>query len=239
MVHGEKYDYSQVDYKNTKTRVTIICPIHGPFDMTPEKHMTRGQGCPVCGDESNKSKIFGIGINDLRLGTSDPCYTTWYNMLQRTVSKKVKEKHPTYKNCTVCDEWIYLSNFKKWFDEHYVDGYHIDKDILSGRIHKHYSPETCCFVPREINALFISAKAVRGSLPIGVTFRQGRYVARLSTPEKRITIGRYLTEREAFFAYKHAKENYIKELANKYYGAGKLEKRVYDALMRYEVQITD
>ena len=38
LVHGDLYDYSQVDYKNSKTKVTIICPKHGPFEQKPEKH---------------------------------------------------------------------------------------------------------------------------------------------------------------------------------------------------------
>lgn len=49
--------------------------------------------------------------------------------------------------------WKYLSNFKKWYDEHYVEGWHLDKDILM-QGNKFYSPETCCFVPFEINVLF-------------------------------------------------------------------------------------
>lgn len=46
-VHGDKYDYMCVKYKNSKTAVDIICPIHGVFKQTPYKHMT-GHGCPKC-----------------------------------------------------------------------------------------------------------------------------------------------------------------------------------------------
>lgn len=45
--HGDKYDYSKVDYKNTKTRVCIICPVHGEFWQTPYHHMN-GRGCTRC-----------------------------------------------------------------------------------------------------------------------------------------------------------------------------------------------
>lgn len=47
-IHNHKYDYSEVDYKNVKTKVKIICPIHGDFYQTPNSHL-RGKGCPVCG----------------------------------------------------------------------------------------------------------------------------------------------------------------------------------------------
>ena len=46
-VHGDKYDYSQVNYVDTKTPVTIICREHGPFQMLPHNHL-KGQGCPKC-----------------------------------------------------------------------------------------------------------------------------------------------------------------------------------------------
>lgn len=46
-VHGSKYDYSCVQYKNTKTKVKIVCPDHGVFYQTPEKHIS-GHGCPKC-----------------------------------------------------------------------------------------------------------------------------------------------------------------------------------------------
>ena len=47
LVHGEKYNYSLVNYVNAKTPVDIICPYHGIFKQTPDKH-THGQGCPKC-----------------------------------------------------------------------------------------------------------------------------------------------------------------------------------------------
>lgn len=48
-VHGDKYDYSLVQYKDAKTPVTIICPIHGTFLMRPANHTNQKQGCPKCG----------------------------------------------------------------------------------------------------------------------------------------------------------------------------------------------
>ena len=47
IVHGEKYDYSQVDYKHYDKRVCIVCPEHGPFFQTPHIHLG-GHGCPKC-----------------------------------------------------------------------------------------------------------------------------------------------------------------------------------------------
>ena len=44
-VHGDKYDYSKVEYKNARTKVCIICPIHGEFWQVPSSHL-KGIGCP-------------------------------------------------------------------------------------------------------------------------------------------------------------------------------------------------
>lgn len=46
-VHGNKYDYSKVDYINAMTNVKIICPKHGEFDQSPANHLG-GKGCPKC-----------------------------------------------------------------------------------------------------------------------------------------------------------------------------------------------
>lgn len=46
-IHGDKYDYSKVQYINSSTKVEIICPKHGSFWQTPNSHLS-GQGCPEC-----------------------------------------------------------------------------------------------------------------------------------------------------------------------------------------------
>ena len=46
-VHGNKYDYSKVEYKNSQTKIIIICPIHGEFLQQPYSHLN-GNGCPLC-----------------------------------------------------------------------------------------------------------------------------------------------------------------------------------------------
>ena len=47
-IHGDKYDYSNVDYKSNRIPVKIICPEHGPFQQTPSKHLSSNYGCPEC-----------------------------------------------------------------------------------------------------------------------------------------------------------------------------------------------
>ena len=52
-VHGDKYDYSKVNYINAKTKVCIICPEHGEFWQKANNHISSKQGCPECGKIKN------------------------------------------------------------------------------------------------------------------------------------------------------------------------------------------
>ena len=47
-IHRDKYDYSLVDYKNSKNKVKIICSKHGIFEQVPSNHILQKQGCPMC-----------------------------------------------------------------------------------------------------------------------------------------------------------------------------------------------
>lgn len=55
LVHGDKYDYSKVEYKDANTKVCIICPIHGEFWQRAVNHLS-GRGCPDCGNERVSKK---------------------------------------------------------------------------------------------------------------------------------------------------------------------------------------
>ena len=54
-VHKDKFDYSLVIYKTARDYVTIICPIHGEFEQTPNNHL-RGRGCNECRFEKSTSE---------------------------------------------------------------------------------------------------------------------------------------------------------------------------------------
>lgn len=56
-VHGDKYDYSLVEYKSTHTKVKIVCPIHGVFEQEPNQHLA-GAGCPKCAGKMQTTEDF-------------------------------------------------------------------------------------------------------------------------------------------------------------------------------------
>ena len=236
-IWGEAYDYSSVVYKNSKTRVDLICPKHGVFSTTPYQHLKEGVGCPQCKRESRL--LYDIAVNDVP-NCNPKCLQTWVGMLHRCYYKKELERHPTYRGCTVCDEWLRLSGFVPFWEANYRPKYELEKDILV-KGNKVYGPDTCCFVPRRINILFTNRKRFRGELPVGVSVSENglKYKAAYDRNGKSTLIGQFDTPEHAFLAYKKAKEEYIKEVAQEYYNSGKIDKKVYEALLRYQIEITD
>ena len=74
--HGNKYDYSLVEYKNNKVKVKIICPKHGEFEQTPNNHLS-SQGCQICKESKGEKKIrtylLKIGVNFNQQHKFDDC----------------------------------------------------------------------------------------------------------------------------------------------------------------------
>lgn len=231
-VHGDRYDYSKVDYKTNRDKVCIICPEHGEFWQRPSDHLSGKYGCPKCAR---------IAVDSFRDRTKNPFYPKWCGMRRRCNEKEWMGKYNAYVDCVICDEWDSFESFCEWAENPangYIDGYHLDKDLLV-KGNRVYSPNTCCFVPQEINSLVTNCRKKRGVYPIGVSKSRNTYLAHLSCYSTHVCIGSFKTPEEAFQAYKHAKEQYVKELAESYFKEGKITEKVYHALMKYEVEITD
>lgn len=159
-IHGDRYDYSKVKYKNNSTPITIICKEHGEYLQRPTQHL-RGQGCPTCSYINKRGfKNYTNVVNDF-IDVKHPLYNIaykrWIGIIKRTVDDNIKNLYYSYSDCTICDEWLSFSAFFEWFEANYVDGWDVDKDILV-KNNKLYSPQTCCFVPKEINETFIKSK---------------------------------------------------------------------------------
>lgn len=158
-------------------------------------------------------------------------YKKWLGILKRSYGNT-----RYYEGVTVCEEWYNFQNFAKWHEENYNSEYMskwaLDKDILI-KGNKIYSPETCCFVPIKINNMILSCKKSRGIYPIGVTKSKNKFIATVS--KKRV--GVFDTSKEAFEAYKIAKEQYIKEIADEF--KNEINLRTYKAIYNWNIEITD
>ena len=195
--------------------------------------------------------VFGVGIVGVKYsinegGTQTKEYEIWCNMLRRCYSDTYQKKQPTYKGCEVSDNFKSYEYFYEWchkqigFDNHgNGNPFQLDKDLLV-KGNKVYNESTCVFLPKEINSVLIKRTATRGEYLIGVCWSKTHkaFKAQVSKSKgKKEHLGYFNTELEAFNAYKEAKEFFIKELANKW--KGQIDERAYEALMNYEVEITD
>lgn len=197
--------------------------------------------------------VYGVGITGNKYPTKDDNgkdakeYKAWASMLHRSYILKYKENFPTYKDVICCEEWLYYPNFYEWMhtQENFeklmeLKDIQVDKDILI-KGNKIYSPKTCCLVPNSVNGLFIKSNATRGGLPIGVTYktRDHVYEVQCRLNGKETYLGRTRTPEEGFLIYKEYKESYIKKIAQEEYDKGNIIKKCYEAMMNYQVEITD
>lgn len=192
----------------------------------------------------NTPTIYGRGyIGDglhkvTKGGKRTQAYRAWSSMFLRCYDHKFHISNPTYVGCTVDIRWYNFQNFANWFYANYKDGYELDKDIKF-QDNKIYSAFRCCLVPKFINGLLTSRGRDRGSLPIGVIYHKAakKFVAQINLRGKRKHLGCYDTPFKAFKAYKIAKEDYIKEVAEEYKDL--IDSKVYSCLKAYEIKITD
>lgn len=152
----------------------------------------------------NRRLVQGVGINDLEETylKAPRFYNIWNHMLKRCYSLALHKKRPSYIGCSVTEEWYKLSNFKIWYEENNVDGWHLDKDLLIPK-NKIYSPDTCVFVPTNINSLFTFTTKNRGELPLGVFYhkRDQHYRSQCCDGTKKRISASFSTSEEAHFWY--------------------------------------
>lgn len=175
----------------------------------------------------------GVGSYKIKSKGSDSRISrVWHNILYRCYSDKSTETLPTYNDCTVHPDWHNFQVFAEWYEDNYVDGFELDKDlkIIGNRI---YSASACTFVPAAINTLLNSCSRSRGSLPIGVTVDQnGKYRARINMKGKSVSIGTFLSKEEASAAYCAAKNKYVSDMAEEYKDV--IHPDVYKNLKNYD-----
>jgi hypothetical protein len=134
--------------------------------------------------------------------------------------------YPTYKGCTVCNEWKYFSNFIKWVDSQPNRDWQNcapDKDFLVVG-NKHYSPDTVIYIPRSLNVFITDRSNNRGHLMLGVTDKsynssKSPFEAKCNNPfTEGGYVGRYLgvfaTELQAHKAWQAKKHEYACQLAD-------------------------
>lgn len=96
-IHNNRYNYSKVEYKNSKTKVIIICPEHGEFKQKPGSHLLLS-GCPFCIKKSENR------VKELLL----EYFKDWIIIF----NKKIWDKYKDYNHRRFCDFWMEKDNLK-------------------------------------------------------------------------------------------------------------------------------
>ena len=104
---NNKFDYSKAEYKNTSTKIVIICPIHGEFLQTPTNHLTTVYGCLSCSVIEVHKKL-KINENDI----INDCNKKYKNMFDYS--------RVVYKNIDTKVE-IYCKKHKNWFKQSFYE----------------------------------------------------------------------------------------------------------------------
>lgn len=235
-IYGDMFIYDKDSYIGMDAKMNIFCVKHKRwFSQKPINHLAKN-GCSLCVNESSKILIFGVAVNDLfhesktnQIHTKS--YSVWRNLLCRTVSP-TNQRRERYKDCTICPEWLTFSKFKEWFDNNYIEGCELDKDIIVPN-NRHYSPETCCFVPSEINKLFTKRVNKHSELPLGVHRNNDGYRATVRHNGKVLACKTFPTIQEAESFYLKNKKKMIEDIAVEYFKNGKITQRVFKAIMDY------
>lgn len=231
-----------MDYKN-KTDVTVMFYYPKCYVKCRTNNLIKGNvRNPMFPSYYGKGYL-GVGKYNSR---NTPSFKIWLGVLTRLNNDNVRVKQPTYNDVEVCDEWLNFQNFAEWCytQKGFIskDGdnrsYQLDKDILV-KGNKIYSPETCCFVPQELNKLLTNRRNERGIYPVGVTYDKKRdcFVAQIFCYGKNKNLGSFKTPEEAFLAYKKAKESHIKDVTKKW--KSEISAEVYESLLKWEVSIDD
>lgn len=176
--------------------------------------------------QAKNQLMYGVGINDAdyivikgrRGDKRDACpfYEKWKSMLLRCYgSDAYKAKTPTYRDCYVCDDWLYFSNFKAWMETQDWEGKQLDKDLLV-KGNKVYSPQTCCFLTRRVNMYLSAARSKKSSLLTGaVLVWTGRYISQCNDENGLSNhLGTFDTEIEAHNAWRAFKLDVGRKLAS-------------------------
>lgn len=187
----------------------------------------------------NHKSVYGVGFVGVgKYLAKDEAYGSWIRMIERCYSVALHKRHKSYIGCSVVNEWLNYQVFAKWYEENRIIGFHLDKDILV-KGNKVYGPDTCCFIPTEINSLLLASNNSRGEFPLGVFYNKGvgKFQSSVRIDNKPTYLGYFNTTEDAFKVYKKAKEENVKRMADKWRPYIKPE--VYQAMYNYEVEITD
>jgi len=135
-VHGDKYDYSLVDYVNGDIKIKIICEVHGIFEQTPNSHKN-GSGCPHCANIKNRLKYIDILKSRFE---SNIQITPNFNKSACAIFDNIMKDNNSYIQHAMNDGEFFIKELGYWLDGYdkvnnivyeFDEKYHFKKGVLS------------------------------------------------------------------------------------------------------------
>ncbi len=126
--HGDKYDYSLVEYKNARTKVKIICPEHKIFEQVPQHH-TNGVGCPSCCESKGEKALVKL-LDNMEI-----------KYMREKRFKDCRFKNPLpfdfyLPEANICIEYDGMQHFRKW--DRIGGDVALDKQVVKDQIKTQY-----------------------------------------------------------------------------------------------------
>ncbi len=134
LIHGNRYNYSNVIYANSYTKIEIICNIHGSFQQLPSIHLN-GYGCKICSGNNQKTTEEFISkakiVHGDKYDYSISVYTNTKGLVDilcpdHGVFKQRADLHLLNRGCPVCNEPKGEKEIRKFLTEHKIE-FHTQK----------------------------------------------------------------------------------------------------------------
>lgn len=164
-----------------------------------------------------------------------PQYNQWFDMKQRCTSSRSQSVRPQYIGCTLVEDWRSYDRYLEWAqkqigfleldDEQNI--FQLDKDLLGSLL---YSPETCVFLPQQINKFLTGS---RGNQYVGCSLmKSGKWRVTIRDPflKKNVHLGCFGDVHEASREHTKAKQAFAAELAEIW--KDRIDPRAYEKLVK-------
>ena len=132
-IHNKKYDYSLVKYKNSKTKVKIICKEHGGFEQSPNNHISKKYGCPKCAN--TKKRLRRIKEIERDKFNGNQIVPSYNSKACKLFDKMMKENNIHIQHAMNGGEY-YIKELGYW-----VDGYDKENNIVYEFDEKYHNSE--------------------------------------------------------------------------------------------------
>lgn len=203
-IHGTKYNYSLVDYKTSKIKVTIICDIHGEFNQTPHDHLM-GCNCPACSiiirgnKRSSSIDSFITKANQVHLNQYDYSQVQYKNAHTKIniicpihgMFEQVAYAHSNGQGCPNCYDTIRKTNAPSWRLTNWINASKRSKTFDSYKvyvIHCFNDTESFIKIGRTFNTIgrrFYSQIPYQFKVLKIITNQDAEYIYNLETRVKR------------------------------------------------------